>query len=112
MCRFREVQCRGCASGGGRWTSLILAAVVALRLTLPAAPASASVVLDGFVPGVGTAGDVAVDGAANLAYVASAEFGLSVVDVSNPSQPAAIGGANPPFYGSRVAVSGSLAVVG
>jgi hypothetical protein len=78
---------------------------------LGAMSASASVTLDGFVPGVGTAGDVVVDGASNLAYVASAEFGLAVVDISNPSQPVAVGGATPPFYGQRIAVSGALAAV-
>ena len=68
--------------------------------------------LVGFVPGVGTPNDVAVNAAAGLAYVASSEFGLSVVDVQTPGAPAAIGAANPPFFGQRVAASGTLAVVG
>jgi len=68
-------------------------------------------VLTGFVPAVGTARDVAVDPTRGLAYVASAEFGLTVVNVANPSAPVVLGAANPPFYGDRVAVSGSLAVV-
>jgi len=78
---------------------------------LGAAPAPASVTLEGFVAGVGTAEDVVVDGVSGLAYVACDEFGLAVVDVSNPSQPVALGGANPPFWGTHVALSGSLAVI-
>ena len=68
-------------------------------------------VLEGFVPAVGTARDVVVDAARGLAYVASSEFGLAVVSVANPSAPVVLGAANPPFYGDRVAVSGSLAIV-
>lgn len=51
-----------------------------------------------------------VDGAAGLAYVASGEFGISVVDVKDPRQPVAIGGARPPFYAEHIAVSGSLGI--
>ena len=109
----REVRlCNGRTVAGISWTNLGLALLVASRCLLGATPATAAVTLDGFVPGVGTARDVVVDSATNLAYVASGEFGLAVVDVSTPSQPVAVGGANPPFYGARVAVSGSLAVVG
>src|SRR5439155_21483272 len=68
--------------------------------------------LVGFIPAVASAMDVVVDGTAGRAYVASQEFGLSVVNVSNPLVPVAIGGANPSFYGGRLAVSGSLGVVG
>ncbi len=75
-------------------------------------PACASLDLTGFVPGVGTPYDVAVDAATGLAYVASREFGLSVVDATSPSAPVTVGAANPPFYGQRIAVAGSLAVVG
>src|SRR6185503_9934812 len=79
-----------------------------------ATPACASVDLDlvAFVPGVGTPFDVAIDATNGLVYVASGEFGLSVVNASNPNAPVVIGAANPPFYGQRVAVSGALAVVG
>jgi hypothetical protein len=73
--------------------------------------ASVSLGLVGFVPGVGTPNDVVVDATTGLAYVASREFGLSVVNVSNPSAPVAIGAANPAFYGQRAAVSGTLAAV-
>jgi hypothetical protein len=52
-----------------------------------------------------------VDGSTGLAYVASSEFGLSVVNVSNPGAPVVVGAANGPFYGQRVAVSGGLGVV-
>jgi hypothetical protein len=65
----------------------------------------------GFVPGVGTPHDVVVNSTTNLAYVASAEFGLSVVNVSNATAPVVLGAANPPFEGFQVAVSGSLAAV-
>ena len=41
--------------------------------------------LVGLVPGVGTASDIVVDGTTHRAYVASREFGLSVVNVSTPS---------------------------
>src|SRR5947207_2286528 len=66
--------------------------------------------LVGLVPGVGTASDIVVDGTTHRAYVASREFGLSVVNVSTPSAPMVIGASNPPFYGQRVAVAGTLAV--
>src|SRR6185295_6730936 len=52
-----------------------------------------------------------VDAAAGLAYVASPEFGLSVVNVATPSQPVVLGAASLPFFGQRVAVSGTLAAV-
>src|SRR5205814_1690377 len=68
-------------------------------------------VLEGFVPAVGTARDVTVDPGTGLAYVASSEFGLTVVNVANAAAPAVLGAASPPFYGDHVAVSGSLAVV-
>src|SRR5438477_2114475 len=67
--------------------------------------------LMGFVPGVGTPNDVAVNGLTGLAYVASREFGLAVMNVSNPRAPVAIGAANVPFYGQQVAVAGTLAAV-
>jgi hypothetical protein len=64
--------------------------------------------LMGYVPGIGTAKDVVVAG--TRAYVASGEFGLAIADISVPSAARAITGANPPFYGDRVAVDGTLAV--
>src|SRR5262249_28669783 len=67
--------------------------------------------LVGFVPGSGTPYDVVVDGSTNLAYVASREFGLSVVNVANPSAPVVIGASNPPFSGYGVALSGAVAAV-
>jgi hypothetical protein len=67
--------------------------------------------LIGFVPDVGQARDVSIDPSRGLAYVASVQFGLTVVDISNPSQPVAIGGANPAFYAEHVTVSGSLATL-
>jgi hypothetical protein len=67
--------------------------------------------LVGFVPAVGAAQDVVVDPVRGLAYVASAEFGLAVVNVSNPAAPVTLGATIPPFTGSHLAVSGSLAFV-
>jgi hypothetical protein len=61
------------------------------------------------VPSVGSAKDVVVSG--GRAYVASAEFGLAIVDVSTPSKPVGLGGAIVPFYAERVAVAGNLAVL-
>jgi hypothetical protein len=75
------------------------------------APSCTARQLIGFVPGVGTPYDVVVNTTTHVAYIASAEFGLSVVDVSNHMAPVVLGGANPPFEGSRVGVSGSLAAV-
>jgi hypothetical protein len=65
--------------------------------------------LSGYVPGIGAAKDVIVAG--TKAYVASAEFGLAVADITTPSAARALPGANPPFYGERVGVAGSVAVV-
>src|SRR5207249_10490954 len=76
----------------------------------PACPTSVNPTLVGYVPAVGIAKDVAVDSTRGVAYVASTEFGISTVNVSNPSNPVAIGGAIPPFDGEELAVSGSLGV--
>ena len=65
--------------------------------------------LAGFVPSVGAAKDVVVSG--GRAYVASAEFGLAIVDLSTPSKPVGLAGAVEPFYAERVAVAGNLAVL-
>ena len=67
--------------------------------------------LVGLIPDVGQAKDVAIVPSVGLAYVASTQFGLAVVDVSNPGSPVVIGCANPAFTGSGVAVGGGLAVV-
>jgi len=72
--------------------------------------AAATPELVGFVPGVGQSRDVVVDRIAGLVYAASDQFGLSIVDVNNPSNPVVIGAANPPFYGQRIAIAGSLGV--
>jgi hypothetical protein len=71
--------------------------------------ALAAATLRGFVPAVGSAKDVAIVG--TRAYLASAEFGLSIVDVTTPAAPVALGGATPSFYAERVAVSGTTAVL-
>ena len=77
----------------------------------PQAPVTFNPTLVGFVPGVGKARDVVVDQAKGLAYVASDEFGLAVVDVTHPAAPVVLGATIPPFLGQKLAVSGSLAVV-
>jgi len=87
------------------------AASATVSATTPACTGVVNPTLVGFVPGVGTAHDVVIDAVNHLAYVASAEFGLSVVDVSTPTQPVPLGAANPAFSGERVALAGSLATV-
>ncbi len=72
---------------------------------------AATMELKGNVPAVGTPYDVVVDGTAGLAYLASKELGLSVVDVSNPSNPQPVGTANPPFQAFHLGVWGNLAAV-
>jgi len=80
-----------------------------LIVAIGAAPTEESGLV-GFVPDVGTARDVVVDPVADLAYVASDNFGVAVVDVSNPAEPVAIGGTVPPFEAHRLDVEGGLAV--
>jgi hypothetical protein len=46
-----------------------------------------------------------------MVYAASGEFGLAIVDVTNPTTPVALGDTDQPFYGSRLAVNGTLSVV-
>jgi len=89
--------------GGGVWTSAAVALTVAIGGSTPE--------LVGFIPSPGTARDVVADPARGLAYVASDEFGLTVVDVSNPNDPVALGALNPPLFGSSLAASGSLVAV-
>jgi hypothetical protein len=67
--------------------------------------------LVGFIPSPGTARDVTVDPTRKLAYVASTEFGLSVFDVSIPSDPVPLGSPNPPFDGLSLAAAGTLVAV-
>jgi hypothetical protein len=67
--------------------------------------------LVGFIPSPGTARDVATNAATGMAYVASDEFGLTVVDVSKPAAPIALGAPNPPLFGSSLAAAGSLVAV-
>jgi hypothetical protein len=108
----------GAENGAHSWSAraLIGSRVVAWSPPTPVtvsieAVAAGDPELVGFVPAVGSAVGVAVDGARDLAFVASREFGLSVVDVRDPLDPVTLGATNPPFQGFRVALSGSLAVV-
>src|SRR5207248_2313031 len=57
----------------------------AASATTPACTGTLNPTLVGFVPSVGPAYDVAIDAVNHLAYVATAQFGLSVVDVTTPS---------------------------
>src|ERR1035437_6259449 len=86
-----------------------------IGLLLCAAAASAAVSpntdLIGLVADVGQTKDVAIDPSTGLAYVASVQFGLAVVNFPNPAVPVVIGAASPAFYGEHVAVSGGLATV-
>src|SRR5438093_3465048 len=92
------------------WNSAGSSAMPRVLTNTPACPTSVNPTLVGYVPAVGIAKDVAVDSTRGVAYVASTEFGISTVNVSNPSNPVAIGGAIPPFDGEELAVSGSLGV--
>ncbi|TML58871.1 MAG: hypothetical protein E6G17_11945, partial [Actinobacteria bacterium] len=94
------------------WNSASTSTMPTVLTNTPGCPVTVDPTLAGFVPGVGTPTDLVLDGATGLAYVASYEFGLSVVDVRNPRGPVAIGAANPPFNGTRIAVAAPLAVVG
>src|SRR5438034_7400 len=89
--------------------------ITATSTTTTTAPTTSTTMplmeLMGFVPGVGTPNDVAVNGLTGMAYVASREFGLSLVDVSNPRAPVALAAASTPFYGQQVAMGDTLAVV-
>ena len=82
----------------------------AVSSATPACPSAATgAEMIGCVAAIGAAKDVVVEN--GRAYVASAEFGLAIADVSNPAAPVAIGVTSPPFYAERVAVSGTLAVL-
>src|SRR5262249_60673108 len=77
---------------------------------VPQAAVRPTAALVGFIPGMGDALDVNVVG--TLAFTASDTFGLTTVNVSNLSAPVVAGSSNVPFFGQRIAVSGSRAVVG
>ncbi|MBP1688087.1 MAG: hypothetical protein H6Q33_4230, partial [Deltaproteobacteria bacterium] len=70
------------------------------------ASAPANLDLVGYVPDVGQAKDVAIDAQSGLAYVASMQFGLAAVDITNPARPVVLSTASPAFYGEDVAVDG------
>jgi len=90
-------------------------AIGAVGLTvLVSASAGAAVAspldLVGWVPDVGQSKDVAI-APSGLAYVASTQFGLAAVDITNPSFPVVVSTADTAFDGEHVAVNGSVAVV-
>src|ERR1043166_1954297 len=98
-----------CTMPRGRIVTFLIA------LLLCAVPCHAAVApnpdLMGLVGDVGQAKDVALDSSTGLAYVASVQFGLSIVDVSSPITPVVVGTANPAFYAEHVAVSGGVATL-
>ncbi len=64
----------------------------------------------GWIPDLGSSvSDVAVVG--NYAYAASKEFGLVVIDISNPAVPRVVGSQHPAGGANQVAVSGNIAIV-
>lgn len=65
--------------------------------------------LVGFIPEVGTVNGVATQG--GLAYLASEEFGLAVVDPNGAGGARVLGSSDVPFHGEHVAVQGNRAVV-
>ncbi|MFN8625413.1 MAG: hypothetical protein U0587_05455 [Candidatus Binatia bacterium] len=75
------------------------------------ASAPAALDLVGYVLDVGQATDVAIDVQSGVAYVASMQFGLAAVDITNPARPTVLSTASPAFYADHVAVDGSVAVV-
>lgn len=102
---------RAHGDGGVSWRSpeLVLSVEIDGSRQNPPPP-SAEAGLIGSLPGVGTVTDVAVVG--SRAFVASEEYGLAVIDVSNPNQLEIIAVADVPFKGTEVDSNGSVAVVG
>jgi hypothetical protein len=72
--------------------SFLLGAFCTTR-ALASTPAALDMV--GYVPDVGQAKDLAIDAGCGLAYVASMQFGLAVVDVTTPRQPLVVSTTNP-----------------
>ncbi len=65
--------------------------------------------LIGFLPSVGVTRHSVVNG--NYCFIATATYGLSVVDVRDPQAPVVVGSSDLPFDGNYVAISGTLACV-
>lgn len=104
---------------GNTWPSNVIDVDVQIagsRGGLPIPTTLSGAELTGFVQSAGTARDIVVKTDAlsrDLAYVGSDEFGLGIFDVSDPSQPVALGAVRPTFKGGLgVAVDDTLAVVG
>jgi len=90
--------------------ALVLAGVAAAAIPGTTRPAYAAADLIGLVKDVGQAKDVELDTARNLAFVASTQFGVAAVDISNASAPRVIGVAKPAFIAEQIALANSLAV--
>lgn len=65
--------------------------------------------LVGCIAGVVNGRDVAISG--SYAYVASNEFGLAIIDISNPNYLRPKGVAKPAFYAEKVAADGTIAIL-
>jgi hypothetical protein len=63
----------------------------------------------GFLPGTYSVRNIALQG--NTVYVADSKFGVSAIDVSQPSSPRVISSLDVPIQGQKIAVSGSYALV-
>ncbi len=99
----------GAAVSGLEVTNTMSSQVAFYRVKCGSNPAPGPVQLAGFLPALGTPRDAQVVG--NVAYVASEEFGLATVDVSDPRSPRVLGASNKPFYGNSLTVSGNRAYV-
>lgn len=91
------------------WSSNALNCTVAVDAGTRTGPPPSGTGIVGFIPGIGTANHVAVQD--DIAYIASGEFGLATVDVSNPNAPSFLGSADVPFHGLRASVQGSRVIV-
>lgn len=88
-----------------------------VRIEARPPPEPPNPVLVGFIPGIGRAGGVAVgsNGPSTYAYVASEDFGLAIVDISDPTDPqlkSTLGLADIPASAKHVAVDGDVALIG
>ena len=81
--------------------------VQACRSSTSAIPLSPTLVGTYDTPGFAIG--VAISG--SYAYVADGDWGLQIIDVSNPASPTLVGTYDTPGYASDVAISGSYAYV-
>jgi hypothetical protein len=87
-----------------------LSATFFLMLTLAPGRADAVAELIGYVRDVGQGKDVRYDASRGVAFVASVQFGVSVVDVRNANAPVVLGSSLPPFQADKIAFTGNTVV--